>query len=93
MDMLMLIGALSMIMWYLIDRFKGMWAEMAYGKYITIGCAAILGFVLAFGYNLDIILAAGLVEEGSTLGVILTGLTLMSGSSAVNEIITKIKGE
>ena len=48
MDMLMLIGALSMIMWYLIDRFKGMWAEMAYGKYITTGCAAILGFCSCF---------------------------------------------
>ena len=52
-----------------------------------------MGFVLAFGYNLDIVVAAGLVEESSVLGIILTGLTLMSGSSAVNEIITKIKGQ
>jgi hypothetical protein len=93
MDMLMLIGALSMIMWYLIDRFKALWESLSYAKYITIGCAAIMGFVLAFGYNLDIVVAAGLVEESSVLGIILTGLTLMSGSSAVNEIITKIKGQ
>ena len=92
MDLLALILMLSSVMWYVIDRIKGSWASLAYGKYITMACAALFGFALAFGYDLDIVYALGLVPEVGVIGQILTGLVLMGGSSAVSEVISKVKG-
>lgn len=94
MDTLTLIISLSAVMWYVIQRLRDeIWVECSFCKWITIGCAAVAGFALAFAYNLDIVLACGLVEEASLAGKILTGFTLMSGSSAISEIIGRIKGE
>lgn len=91
MDLLALILALSVVMWYCIDRVKPMWESLESGKYITMGVAAIFGFALAFAYSLDLVFALGLVTEASLMGKILTGLVLMGGSSAVSEIIGKVK--
>lgn len=94
MEMLTLILALSAVMWYVIERLKDeIWVNLACCKWITIACAAVAGFALAFAFNLDLIFACGLVEEVSLAGKILTGFTLMSGSSAISEVITRIKGE
>ena len=92
MDLLALILMLSAVMWYVIDRVKPYWAEVTNGKYITMGVAALFGFALSFGYGLDIVYALGLVPEVGVIGQILTGLVLMGGSSAVSEIIAKVKG-
>ena len=92
MDILTLIIALSSIMWFLIDRFKPIWNELSFGKWITIAVSAVAGFGLTFAFNLDVIYACGLVEEISLAGEIITGFVLMSGSSAVAEIIERIKG-
>ena len=92
MDLLALILMLSAVMWYVIDRVKPYWAEIPHGKYITMGVAALFGFALSFGYSLDIVYALGLVPEVGVIGQILTGLVLMGGSSAVSEIIAKVKG-
>lgn len=93
MDLLALILMLSAVMWYVIDRVKPYWAEVSYGKHITMGVAALFGFALSFGYQLDIVYALGLVPEVGVIGQILTGLVLMSGSSAVSEIIAKVKAK
>lgn len=93
MEQLTLILALSTVIWYCIDRFKNLWENISFSKYITIGCAAILGFGAVFSFGIDLFVACGLVECVSLAGQILTGLVLMSGSSAVSEIISKIKGE
>lgn len=92
MEMLTLIISLSIIMWYIIDRFKEMWEGIKYGKYITMLVSAVFAFAIAFGFGVDIILALGLVQEGSTIGIVITALALMSGSSAVSEIIERVKG-
>lgn len=91
MDMLGLILALSMIMWYLIDRFKPIWEGFAYGKYITMGISAIAGFALVFSLGLDILVGLGLLTSMTIAGQIMTGFVLMAGSSAISEIITLIK--
>lgn len=91
MEMLQIIIVVSIIMWYIIDRFKPMWENWAYGKYVTIAVSAVFAFALAFGYRLDIMSALGVVTDPSLLGTILTGLTLMGGSSAVSELIARIK--
>ena len=94
MDLLVLIVALSSVMWYLIERGKAeLWGQLSYSKWITIGVAAVAGFALTFGFGLDILYACGLVQEVSILGQIITGFTLMSGSSAIAEIIERIKGK
>lgn len=91
MDMLGLIFALSMIMWYIIDRFKPLWENLSYSKYITIGAAAIGGFSLTFCLGLDILVGLGLLTSITIAGQIMTGFILMAGSSAISEIITLIK--
>lgn len=93
MEMLTLIIALSAVLWYVIDRFKAMWAEASFGKYITLAVSAIGAFALVFSFDLDLIYACGLVEATSIAGQIMTGLVLMSGSSAVAEVIERIKGK
>ena len=92
MDLLALILMLSAVMWYVIDRVKPYWAELSWGKYLTMSVAAMFGFALSFGYRLDIVYALGLVPEVDVIGQILTALVLMGGSSAVSEIISKVKG-
>ena len=91
MDALTLIIALSAVLWYCVDRFKPMWENVSWGKYITMLVAAVGSFSLVFSFNLDLVAALELVAEITIAGKILTGLVLMSGSSAISEIITKIK--
>lgn len=91
MDMLGLIFALSMIMWYIVDRFKPLWENLSYSKYITTGVAAIGGFSLTFCLGLDILVGLGLLTSVTIAGQIMTGFILMAGSSAISEIITLIK--
>lgn len=91
MDALALIIALSAVLWYCIDRFKPMWESVSWGKYITIAVAALGSFGLVFSFSLDIVAALGLVSEMTIAGNIITALVLMSGSSAISEIISKIK--
>jgi hypothetical protein len=91
MDALTLIIALSAVLWYCVDRFKPLWENVSLGKYITMLVAAMGSFGLVFSFNLDVIAAIGLVAEISLAGKIITGLVLMSGSSAISEIINKIK--
>ena len=92
MENLTLIMALSAVLWYIVDKFKSLWSEKSWGKYITMAVAAIGGFGLTFAFGLDLIYACGLVENLTLAGQILTGLVLMSGSSAVAEVIERIKG-
>lgn len=90
--MLGLIIGVSIIMWYVIDRFKVLWNSNQHGKYITVGVSALLAFGLAFSFGLDLVFAMGMFEASSTGGIMLTALVLMSGSSAVAEIIARVKG-
>ena len=92
MEIITLIIAMSAIMWYLIDRFKPLWSELSFGKYITIVISALFAFGLTFAFGLDLVFACGLFAEMTVAGQVLTGLVLMSGSSAVAEIIERIKG-
>lgn len=92
MENLTLIMALSAVLWFIVDKFKPLWAEKSWGKYITMAVAAIGGFGLTFAFGLDLIYACGLMENLTLAGQILTGLVLMSGSSAVAEVIERVKG-
>ena len=93
MEMLTLIIALSAVLWYVVDRFKTGWDTLPYGKWITVIVAGVGSFGLVFSFGLDLIFACGLVDSVSMAGQILTGFVLMSGSSAISEVITRIKGE
>lgn len=91
MSSVALILALSAIIWYCIDRFKPAWSNLKWGKYITTAAAAVLGAAVTFGYNLDLIHAIGLSAEMTIVGQIITVLAFMCGSSAISEIIARIK--
>ena len=93
MEMLTLIVALSAVLWYVIDRAPPLWENLSYGKWITLVVAGIGSFGLVFSFGLDLIFACGLVDSVSMAGQILTGFVLMSGSSAISEVIARIKGE
>ena len=92
MNLLEIILFMSVIMWYIIDRIKPLWADWKYGKYVTTGVAAVLAAVLCFGYKLDIVYAFGIEAGPGTIGIAVTVLLLMGGSSAVAELIARIKG-
>lgn len=91
MSSIALILALSAIIWYVIDRFKPIWSEKTWGKYVTTAVAGLLGAAAVFGYNLDLICAIGIANEISIIGKLITVLAFMCGSSAISEIITRIK--
>lgn len=93
MSSITLIIALSAIIWYVVDRFKPVWSDYSWGKYVTTAVAGALGAAVVFGYNLDLICAIGIAQENSLIGQLLTILSLMCGSSAISEIITRIKDE
>ena len=93
MSLLEIILFMSVIMWYIIDRIKPLWADWKYGKYVTTGVAAVLAVVLCFGYKLDIVCAFGIEAGPGTTGIALTVLLLMGGSSAVAELIARFKGK
>ena len=93
MSSITLILALSAIIWYVIDRVKVIWAGIPYGKYITTTMAGVLGAAAVFGYNLDLIYALGIVGNISIVGKIVTVFAFMCGSSAISEIIARIKVE
>lgn len=93
MSSITLILALSAIIWYVVDRFKPAWSNISWGKYVTTIVAGALGAAAVFGYNLDLICAIGISQENSLIGQILTVLSLMCGSSAISEIISRIKAE
>lgn len=88
MDMIMIIIALSAILWYVIDNLKEkIWGGTKYSSYITIAIAALGSFALVFGYGLDIIFALGIVDHITVIGEVLTALAMMSGSAVVSEIV------
>ena len=93
MSSIALILALSAVIWYVIDRVKVAWADVPYGKYITPAMAGVLGAAVVFGYNLDLIYAMGIVDNFSIVGKIITVFAFMCGSSAISEIIARIKVE
>lgn len=85
--------AFSAILWVFIDRAKKLWAELSWGKWITTASALAGGFLLAFGYGLDLLQAVGLTEWASLGGQIFAGLAVAAGSSCINEILEKVRGE
>ena len=54
MENLTLIIALSAVLWFIVDKFKPLWAEKSWGKYITMAVAAFGGFGLTFAFDLDL---------------------------------------
>ena len=91
MPNLTIIVLLSAIIWYCVDRFKPIWTNKSWGKYITTAVAGVLGAAVVFGYNLDLIYAMGIVNEITVIGKLITILAFMCGSSAISEIIARIK--
>lgn len=91
MEMLTTITFVSIIMWYIIDRIKPIWEGLSYGKYITTLVAALMAAALTFGYGLDIMYALGIVQVTTAMGSVITVLLLMGGSSAVAELVGKLK--
>lgn len=91
MPNLTIIVLLSAIIWYCVDRFKPIWSNKSWGKYVTTAAAGILGAAVVFGYNLDLIYAMGIVNEITIIGKLITVLAFMCGSSAISEIIARIK--
>ena len=71
---------------------KPLWLRGLFALNITIAVSAIFGFGLTFSFGIDIIFASGLFGAITPAGQIMTGLVLMSGSSAVAEVIARIKG-
>ena len=83
----------SLIIWILIDRFKGLWENCKFKSYITSAVALVMGAAVAVFYKLDIVVALGLAEAVSPLGIMFTAVALMGGSSCVAEIMERVSGQ
>lgn len=89
--MLTLLFVLSTIIWFVIDRVKPFWSGLSWGKYVTIVVAAVLGAVVVFTYGIDILVALAVTNQVTIVGEILSTLVIMSGSSALSELLALIK--
>ena len=90
-EMLTLLFVLSTIIWFVIDRVKPFWSSLSWGKYVTIAVAAVLGAVVVFTYGIDILVALAVTNQVTIVGEILSTLVIMSGSSALSELLALIK--
>ena len=90
-EMLTLLFVLSTIIWFVIDRVKPFWSGLSWGKYVTIVVAAVLGAVVVFTYGIDILVAIAVTNQVTIVGEILSTLVIMSGSSALSELLALIK--
>ena len=86
------IACFSMVIWFIIDRFKKLWSEWKYGKWVTLAVSCALSAACAFVFNLDILYVLEVTKEISILGQIVTVLTFMSGASGVSELVMLFKG-
>lgn len=93
MEMLALLIAVSTTMWFAIDRLKVLWTDLSFGKWITVAVSAVGSFFLTFSFGLDIIFSWGFTPVATIAGEILTAFVIMSGSSAVAEVIERVKGK
>lgn len=87
---MILLLAISTMIWYVIDRFKPLWETFEYSSAITTAIALVLSAFCVFGLNLDLLNIAALTETITIIGRVITVLLLTSGSSAIAEIIDKI---
>ena len=92
-EMLTLLFVLSTIIWFVIDRVKPFWSGLSWGKYVTIAVAAVLGAVVVFTYGIDILVALAVTNQVTIVGEILSTLVIMSGSSALSELLALIKAK
>ena len=92
-EMLTLLFVLSTIIWFVIDRVKPFWSGLSWGKYVTIVVAAVLGAVVVFTYGIDILVALAVTNQVTIVGEILSTLVIMSGSSALSELLALIKAK
>lgn len=92
-EMLALLFVLSTIIWFVIDRVKPFWSGLSWGKYVTIAVAAVLGAVVVFTYGIDILVALAVTNQVTIVGEILSTLVIMSGSSALSELLALIKAK
>lgn len=92
-EMLTLLFVLSTIIWFVIDRVKPFWSGLSCGKYVTIAVAAVLGAVVVFTYGIDILVALAVTNQVTIVGEILSTLVIMSGSSALSELLALIKAK
>ena len=95
MNIIFTLGALSVVIWFVIDRFMPSWADKSWGKYVTLAVSVVLGELAAIlvyissGYTCDILNAFGISIPW--FGAILTGLVMSAGASAVYEVVDAIK--
>jgi hypothetical protein len=91
MDTLTYVLTLSTVMWYVIDRVKKLWADLSWGRWITVALAIIAGMGISFGLNIDVLFSLGVLETAGVVGKIVTGLALASGASGISELIAFFK--
>ncbi len=90
-EMMTLLCVLSTIIWFVVDRVKPLWSGLSWGKYLTIGLAAVLGIAVVFTYGIDILVALAVTGQVTVVGEILSTLIIMSGSSALSELLSLVK--
>lgn len=82
---------LATMVQFIVEIVKG-WLPAKVSKYITPQIlAAIFGIAVALVFSIDVFALAGYQTAVPYVGCILTGIILSAGSSAMHELIAKIR--
>lgn len=90
MELLTKILVLSGVIWYLVDRFKGMWESVSFHSMLTSLFALVLSAFAVLSLKLDLLMAVGVYDTPQIVGYCFTALAFASGSSGISEILDKV---
>ena len=86
----------AVVVWWIIDQIKRVYPVLkipeTWQKIVTIVLAVAMGAGCAWGYNLDLLLELNITDAVTFGGKAFAGVGIAAGSSAVFELVEKMKG-
>lgn len=82
---------LATLVQFLVDIVKGWLPEVVIRYFTPPLIAAVFGITIALVFNLDLFAQAGYAAEIPIISNILTGIILSAGSTAIHELIAKLR--
>ena len=86
----------AVVVWWIIDQVKRVYPVLKipenWQKIVTIVLAVAMGAGCAWGYKLDLLLELAITDTVTFGGQVFAGVAIAAGSSAVFELVEKMKG-
>lgn len=91
MEGLLQLVILGILVEAVVDTFKLLWEDG--GFVLGRGAALVVGLILAFTLNIDLLAKVGLNPRFDIVGIILTGIIISRGGNYVHDFLGRVKGE